>query len=313
MRASRVLIFVFVCGIALCVLAVPYELRAQAAVSLDQYRHAAAEALELTQQANMSAAPARTELLNRAADALDAVRSVQISPDATIVVDNSDLVTLIRETSKTETAIARLTALQDALAQPLVATEANDLAALRAILSQPPFANSANWYDDIVRAIQDFLSRLLSNTARGVFDARDILIVLALIAVAVVLIYFVLALRRNFVAEQALPPPLAEHDARTPTEAFDNAQRFINAGDYRSAVRQLYLATLLILDQRGRIKYDPTLTNREYLRQAANDTRAATALQPIVETFDRTWYGFEPISPEEFNAFRRRVEQVREL
>src|SRR5207247_663212 len=146
-----------------------------------------------------------------------------------------------------------------------------------------------------------------------VFDARDLLVVLGVVAVWVVLIYFVRNLRRNLVAEEALLPPLMDRDARTPAEAYDNAQRFINAGDYRSAVRQLYLATLLMLDQRGRLKFDPTLTNREYLRQAAKDPRTTTALQPIVETFDRTWYGFEPISTQEFEAYRRRVEQVRAL
>jgi hypothetical protein len=158
-----------------------------------------------------------------------------------------------------------------------------------------------------------FFERLFANTARGVFEVRDLLILLAVIVVIAVLVYFLRNLRRNLVAEEALAPEQVHEDVRTPGEAFDYAQRYINAGDYRSAVRQLYLATLLLLDQRGRIKYDPTLTNREYLRQTKNDARTTAALEPIVETFDRTWYGFEPISPQAFDEYRQRVEGIKTL
>ncbi len=296
-------------------LVMPSALRAQSPISLDEYRTAIAQSLTLAHQANALQVSERAPLLKNAADTLDAIRAVQTAPGASVTVNNAELVALLRDASKTETAIKRLTALRDALAQPLATINPNDLTALRDILSRPPFTETVtdNLILQILRAIREFLDRLLFNTARGVFEARDLLIIVAIIAVAVVLFYFVYTLRRNLVTEEALAPPLMEQDARTPAEAFDNAQRFINAGDYRFAVRQLYLATLLILDQRGRIKYDPTLTNREYLRQAAQDPCAATALQPIVETFDRIWYGFEPITREEFDAYRRRVEQVREL
>lgn len=283
--------------------------------SLDDYRQAIAQALSLAQQANALPSAERAPLLKNAADTLDTIRAVQLAPNSTVTVNNSELIVLIRDASKTDSAIARLTALGDAMAQAPASINPNDLAVLQDILNHPPFvaATGDNWIQALLRAIMEWLDRLFSNTAQGVFDARDFLILAAVIVVVVVLLYFLRNLRRNLVPEEILPPALTEHDARTPTEAFDNAQRFINAGDFRSAVRQLYLATLLMLDQRGRIKYDPTLTNREYLRQAARDPRAASALQPIIETFDRTWYGFEPISRQDFDAYRHRVEQVRDL
>ncbi len=292
---------------------VPPILRAQASISFDEYHRAVAQALALTQQASALPSSERATLLNRAANELESIRLAQTPSGANAAIDNSELLTLLRDANKTEIARARLAALEDALAQPLANVSANDLSTLRDILSRPPFTATENWYDAILRALQEFLDRLFQNTAQGVFDARDILVVLALLAVGAVLVYFFRTLRRNLVDDQELPMPLLENDARTPAEAFDNAERFIHAGDLRSAVRQLYLATLLLLDQRGRIKYDPTLTNREYLRQAARDPRAAAALEPIVETFDRTWYGSKPISRQEFETYRRRVEQVREL
>lgn len=313
MRAIRVLPVCFLLGLYVLWVGLPRAAHAQSPVSFEEYRNRVAQTLALAQQANTLAASERAVVLNNAANTLDAIRSVQTPSGAVVAVDNSELVALLRDPTRTENAIARLTALRDALAQPLARVSANDVALLNDILSRPPFVPAENWYDAILAAIAEFFERLASNTARGVLEARDLVILVAVLVVAAVLAWFVRTLRRNLVPEQELPPELMGKEARTPAEAFDNAQRYINAGDYRSAVRQLYLATLLMLDRRGRIKYDPTLTNREYLRQVSKDTRAATALQPIVETFDRTWYGFEPISSDEFETYRRRVEQVREL
>lgn len=312
MRAIRPFV-ILLFGIAAVWMFLPHAARAQSHTTLDEYRRIVSETLALTQQANALTAAARAPLLNRAADILASVQTVQTPSGARVAVDNGELISLVRDAAKTETALARLTALRDALNEPLATVNLNDLALLENILNHPPFVRAENWYDAILRALAEFFDGLFNNAARGIFDTRDVLVIIAILVVIGVLSYFLRQLRRNLVPEETLPPPLSEHDARTPAEAFDNAQKFINAGDYRSAVRQLYLATLLMLDQRGRIKYDPTLTNREYLRQAAIDARAAAALQPIVETFDRTWYGFEPISAQEFDAYRRRVEGVREL
>jgi hypothetical protein len=99
----------------------------------------------------------------------------------------------------------------------------------------------------------------------------------------------------------------------TSVEALNRAQQFANAGDYRTAVRQLYLATLLWLDEHGRLRYDHALTNREYLQAAASEPALVSSLRPVVETFDRIWYGFESVSPEEFNAYLEQVNEVRKL
>jgi hypothetical protein len=312
MRALRVSLLPVIALVALW-FAAPAPLRAQAPTSFDEYRRAVAQALTLAEQANALQSSERAPVLNRAADLLGGIAQIQTPSGALVPVNNKDLVALLRDPSETDAAVKRLRALRDALAESLVEVSPADVAMLAGILSRPPFMRSENWYDSILRAISDFIERLFRNTTSGVFDARDLIILFAAIVVVAVLVYFLRNLRRSLVAEESLPPALMEQEARTPAEAFDNAQRFASAGDYRSAVRQLYLATLLTLDQRGRIKYDPTLTNREYLHQASNDARTTAALQPIVETFDRTWYGFEPISVQEFDAYRRRVEQVREL
>lgn len=311
MRVPRLFFLAALLGLVLSFWT-PRAVQGQSPATLDDYRRAIGQALALVQQANTLQVPERAPLLKSAADTLEAISQVKTPSGASVAVRNTELIALVRDPSKTEVAITRLTALRDALSQPLADVRPGDLAVLQGILSRPPFAETRtdNWLQALVRQIEEVLARLFSDTAQGVFDARDLLILLGVLTVAIVLVYFLRNLRRNLVAEEALPPVLTERDARTPAEAFENAQRFINAGDYRSAIRQLYLATLLILDQRGRLKYDPTLTNREYLRQAAQDPRTFTALEPIVETFDRAWYGFEPISAQEFEKYRQHVEQV---
>ena len=284
---------------------------------LEAYRAAVAQAFDLVTRAAAQSPTERAALLNQAASVLEPINAVTLPSGAEITVNNRVLVALIRDANKTHAAQTRLAALRDALAQPLPAIAASDLVLLENILNRPPFVAERSalpsWLDDILLRISRFFDRLLDNTARGVFDARDLIMLFGIALVVVVLLYFLRGLRRNFVKEEALTTLPKARKVRTPGEAFHNAQQFVNQGDYRNAVRQLYLATLLLLDERGKIKYDPTLTNREYLYLTSNDAQVTAALAPIVETFDRTWYGFEPITPTEFDAYRARVEQVREL
>lgn len=286
-------------------------------ISFDAYRAAVAQALDLVTQATGQSFDTRGPLLDRAAALLEPLDAVTLPSGAETAVDNRELLTLIRDPNKTQVAQTRLAALRDALAQPLNPISASDLVLLQTLLHRPPFAQESSalpgWLDDILVRIQQFFDRLVNNTARGVFDGRDLIVLLGIVLVIVVLLYLMRGLRRNLVKEETLADFPQAREVRTPGEAFDNARTFAKQGDYRNAVRQLYLATLLQLDRQGKIKFDPTLTNREYLRQTSNDPGTAAALAPIVETFDRVWYGFEPITPTEFDAYRTRVEMVQEL
>ena len=73
----------------------------------------------------------------------------------------------------------------------------------------------------------------------------------------------------------------------TADAALQRAQTFSAGGDYRTAVRYLYLSTLLLLEERGLFRYDRSLTNREYLRRVAHDPTLSAILQDVVEVFDR--------------------------
>lgn len=105
---------------------------------------------------------------------------------------------------------------------------------------------------------------------------------------------------------------IANHEERnlSSTQSSQRAVEQAAAGNYRDAIRYLYLTTLILLDERGLLRFDHSLTNREYL-QRLGPSRLATLLTPIVDTFDRTWYGHTLPTREEYDQYASMVDEVK--
>ncbi|MCB9136213.1 MAG: DUF4129 domain-containing protein, partial [Anaerolineales bacterium] len=97
----------------------------------------------------------------------------------------------------------------------------------------------------------------------------------------------------------------------TADSARQRARELSQTGDHRTAIRYLYLASLLLLEERGLLRYDRTLTNRETLRSVQNRPDLAAPLQEVVETFDRVWYGYQEVDAPTFEHYAERVEDLR--
>ena len=93
-------------------------------------------------------------------------------------------------------------------------------------------------------------------------------------------------------------------------EALQEATNTAEAGDYRTAVRYLYLSTLLTLEDKGLFRYDKSQTNREYIESVSGRPQIAALLRDVVTVFDRVWYGFRSIDQETFNRYRQRIETL---
>ncbi|MEL6272780.1 MAG: DUF4129 domain-containing protein, partial [Chloroflexota bacterium] len=102
-------------------------------------------------------------------------------------------------------------------------------------------------------------------------------------------------------------------DPQTSDDARNRAKSSEKSQDYRTAVRYLYLAALLRLDEAGLIRYDPTLTNQEHLSQIDDHPNLKDILTPIINFFDRTWYGFATISDEDYQDFRNLVDRLNSM
>ena len=295
---------------------------ADAPITLAAYRSLVNDSLSLVDQAiAQKNFDARVPLLKRAADLLDSARTVQLDTSEPVTIHNEPLVAQIRAQGVAGTASAekllalrqRLQALVAALATSPQAPSADDDAKLRDLLSKPPFKQAEQAPNEWQRLLDELLSRLFGATAQGIFSARDFIVVLGLLLVAVVLAFFAYSLRRNAVREVSLSGAGAPEQALTSAAALDSAQQLAGTGDYRSAMRQLYLSTLLWLDEHAYLRYDRSLTNREYLRTLTIAPALRDALQPVVEAFDHVWYGFAPISAPEFERYRNQVEAIRNL
>lgn len=291
--------------------------RADELLTLEAYRRIVADAAALMDRAFAeNRAEPQQALLTEAAAKLAGARIVQMDDGTRVAVDNTALTDEVRDArnaGRVRDARTRVQALRDAVnALPGPAVSADDAARLKDIYSRPPFKTDAPPDNPFVQQILELLFRLLDAIARGIFEAREIAVVVGVLIVLAVAAYFLISLRRQSAGDAQLPPDPSDPEAGlTAGQALSNAQRLAAAGDYRTAVRQLYLSTLLWLDEHGRLKYDRALTNREYLRVLSGAPALRDALAPVVETFDRIWYGFAPISAAEFERYRQDVDALR--
>lgn len=136
-----------------------------------------------------------------------------------------------------------------------------------------------------------------------------ILLVLGLIAV----IGFVTYLLRGLNVQRATIAESGEDIPVTAEAAGEMAAQSQMTQDYRAAIRYLYLASLLTLDEKGTIHFDPHLTNYEHLSQLQRGSQQRELLTWIVNVFDQVWYGFAPANEGLYQQFQQQVERLKNL
>jgi hypothetical protein len=193
------------------------------------------------------------------------------------------------------------------------------LARLAAVFARPEFNRPADLWDRFVNWLADWLSRILPvrTRARGlpgwVTEVLPwVLAGLGALAVGWLLSYWLQGLLRSFVADAELQRRGANGDAlpQTAAEARIQARRAAETGRYRDAVRALYLAALLHLQEQQLAPNDPSLTNHELLDRIPADAPLHAALAPVVETFDEVWYGVREPDHATYQAYARSVEAL---
>jgi hypothetical protein len=135
------------------------------------------------------------------------------------------------------------------------------------------------------------------------------------IVMSLLLLLIVAFIARSLLADlvsqaEAGPDDPLEREVLTAGTAFTKAQTLSRAGDYRTAVRYLYLSSLLHLDERGLLSYNRSQTNREYLRSVAHLPLLAMLLREVIEVFDRVWYGYQPLDETTYNQYAARVAEL---
>ena len=81
-------------------------------------------------------------------------------------------------------------------------------------------------------------------------------------------------------------------------------------GDFRGAVRKLYISLLYELSERNLIELEPNTTNHEYLAKVSRFQPLVAPMRYLTDRFDYFWYGMFPSSAEDFSTFQARYNEA---
>lgn len=258
--------------------------------------------------------------LELVAENLTSTNRVQGPDGSPIPVHNAWLQTALEAPDPDLSEITtRLGALLDALIRTSHRPPADAQQRLEAILSNPPFAerqvSSDTWLTRFLDWLVDVLERLFSPAAEAggssVSLVNLLIITVCCVLLALVLFYLVNSLRTAMVGEARATPDDDPEANLSASDAFEQAGVLASGGDYRTAVRYLYLSSLLWLEEQGMLRYDRALTNREYLANLADRPDLRERLAPIIETFDQVWYGYAPLDAARFQTYEQQVAALR--
>lgn len=92
--------------------------------------------------------------------------------------------------------------------------------------------------------------------------------------------------------------------ARAPEGWAELADKLAREGQFREAIRHLYLALLSRLHRDGAIDYDPAKSNWDYFRGFRGPREALAPFRELTYRFDFAWYGRVDVSAAAYAAFR---------
>jgi hypothetical protein len=98
--------------------------------------------------------------------------------------------------------------------------------------------------------------------------------------------------------------------AREPGDWRAEAEALAARGEYREALRRIYLAVLVALHRRRAIEYERHRTNWEYLRGFRGAAAAKAVFRALTQAFDFAWYGRRPLDGAAYGQFAARAAEL---
>lgn len=280
---------------------------------------------KLKSEPENTVAPALDELANQWAqvDALSLPDPENPSKaEITVPVDASFLVSELRQRPyNLNRLLNRFGDLQNARSlSPSRTFGKADLAALKVILENPDFqwdrepSPLEKFWEEFWARINDWLNELFGGNGEvNVPVPNEAFTIGASVILVIVLLFVFRALFSDFLIDAAAKDEqMAGDELLTAESALQKAKDISRGGDYRTAVRYLYISSLLTLDERGLMRFDRSKTNREYLRSVAALPQLSAPLRDVIDVFDRVWYGFQPLDEASFQHYAEKVDQLRE-
>jgi hypothetical protein len=223
---------------------------------------------------------------------------------------------------------SRLSTLETQVDAPASQRKPSDArAAARAVLSRPEFQSEPAPDPSAFEKVSDKVIAWIKNhwpqwkPVNGPSWSPNIKVIYTILGILVVALFALLvwvivgAVGRRSARSRVLAVDDTETalvEARDTDSILDLADEKARAGDYRSAFRLVYLATLVALDTGGVLRFDRSKTNWEYLRALRSAGRADVyeKMQPLTLDFDRLWYGFAKAGAEDYQRARLRYQEL---
>ena len=255
-----------------------------------------------------------TAALNAADERLQQVLTVTLPSGAALAISP-----LLNEVSDPAVALQRIDTTLDQISRSANDHTDQRLAQLQAVLDRRPSNPFAQWWERIQQWLRDFFRQFERDIPppQAVLTTGQtagwVILAVAALLIALLLGFWLQGILGNIIADRRLRRNGEDDLPATAAEAREEAQQLAQAGNYREAVRHLYLAALLGLDESGLIRYDRTLTNREVLAQTQSEAAVQSHLRPVVETFDQVWYGIHEPDQSSYSSYVREIDQLEEI
>lgn len=193
----------------------------------------------------------------------------------------------------------------------------------------------SGWLRNIWMKLNDWVKKLMPKPNPS-FDPsppatvqQPFLLILIALAAAV-LLFFVVKLIRN--RRRAKPVPIQAEPVLAHSELNDDnlladslpetrwqslANDLLRKGEFRLALRALYMAVLAFLGEREFIRIAKYKSNKEYERELERRTRerqgVIQAFSENVSLFERAWYGSHPVTEEIIEVFATNHDRIKEI
>ena len=167
---------------------------------------------------------------------------------------------------------------------------------------------------DFMGELRDAIGRMLGKLFGSAAEGSVVSKILVILVVALFL-FFILRLamkikpRRKAARKRTVLGEEIEASA-TPGDLFDAAMAAAQSGDFRGAVRKLYISLLYELSERSLIELDESATNHEYLARLSRFEPLVAPVSAMTDRFDVSWYGMFPTSQEEFSSCLARYNEA---
>jgi hypothetical protein len=167
--------------------------------------------------------------------------------------------------------------------------------------------NPAEWLRLQVRRLLERLGGLHQTNYALFLVSVSVLVAVLLALLAHITYTLVRALRRPS-GERSGPARPAPSPPQSPEDLRRQADELAARGEFREAVRALYLALLRSLQLKGVLPRTRSQTNAENLRALRGCLTLLASVQPFTETYDSRWYGRRPAGPEDVARCREWLE-----